>query len=63
MTQSKGRLVQSDKKFFATIETTFGTTEVPVFAETLEEAVDAADLKYTSAGLRVVRVRPDRIVQ
>ncbi|APU03039.1 inhibitor of host bacterial RNA polymerase [Pectobacterium phage PP47] len=47
------------KKFLVTVETTLGETEVPVFAETLDEALDVAELKYVPAGLAVTRVRPE----
>lgn len=46
------------KRFLVTVETTLGETEVPVFAETLDEALDEAELKYVPAGLAVTRVRP-----
>lgn len=62
MTMNKGSLVSNDKKFFATIETPLGSTEVPIFAETIEEALEVAELKYVPSGLDVIRVRPDRLV-
>lgn len=56
---NKGRLVSTDKKFFVTLSHVYGSTEVPVYAETIEEAHDLATLKYTGSGFEVARVRPD----
>ena len=61
MSQSKGHLVSTDKKFYVTLSHALGSTEVPVFAGSLEEAHDLATLKYTGSGFEVVRVRPEYV--
>ena len=58
MTLEKGRLVPTDKKYFVTLGYVDGELEVPVFATSLEEALDLATFKYTPVGFEVLRVRP-----
>lgn len=55
----KGNLVVDDKKFFVTIESASLSHEVPVFATSLEEALELAEWQYIPAGFAVTRVRPD----
>lgn len=47
------------KRFNVTVETQTHSFEVPVYAETLEEAHDKAEAEYVEAGFAVTRVRPD----
>ncbi|QEQ94735.1 putative bacterial RNA polymerase inhibitor [Erwinia phage pEp_SNUABM_10] len=58
MEQLKGSLEVATKKFFATVESASQSFEVPVFAETLEEATELAEWQYVPAGFEVTRVRP-----
>ena len=46
------------KRFVAEVETQSHSFEVPVYAETLEEAHDKAEAEYVEAGFTVTRVRP-----
>lgn len=59
MTTSKGALVAHDKKFLVTVESAAQSFEVPVMAETIEEAAELAEWTYVPAGFKVGRVRPD----
>lgn len=59
MSNNKGSLVADNKKFFVTIETAAESFEVPVYALSLDEALDIAELKYIPAGFAVTRVRPE----
>lgn len=59
MLTSKGHLVSDEKKFFVTIVHAVGSTEVPVYAGSIEEAQELAELKYEGAGYKVTRVRPE----
>lgn len=56
---NKGSLVSENKKFFVTIETAAESLEVPVYAVSLEEALEVAEFKYIPAGFAVTRVRPE----
>lgn len=56
----KGSLVSDAKKYWATIETAAHSFEVPVYAESLEQALDYAEAQYVEAGFAVTRIRPDR---
>lgn len=58
---SNGTLTISNKRFYVTIETAAESIEVPVYASSLEEALDEAELKYIPAGFAVTRVRPEVI--
>lgn len=58
---SKGSLTISNKRFYVTIETAAESFEVPVYANSLDEALDEAELKYIPAGFAVTRVRPEVI--
>lgn len=49
------------KKFLVTVEGLIGSTEVPVWAETLEQAMEYAEIEYVEAGFVVSRVRPEVI--
>ncbi|CBV65210.1 predicted bacterial RNA polymerase inhibitor [Salmonella phage Vi06] len=46
------------KKFWATVESSEHSFEVPVYAETLDEALELAEWQYVQAGFEVTRVRP-----
>lgn len=46
------------KHFVVEVETQTHTFEVPVYAETLEEANEKAEAEYVPAGFMVTRVRP-----
>lgn len=59
MTMNKGSLVAENKKYWVTVETAAESLEVPVYAVSLEEALDVAELKYIPAGFAVTRVRPE----
>lgn len=61
MTTDKGSLVAENKKFFVTVETAAESIEVPVYAVSLDEALEIAELKYIPAGFAVTRVRPEVI--
>lgn len=58
---SKGSMTISNKRFYVTIETAAESFEVPVYAASLDEALDEAELKYIPAGFAVTRVRPEVI--
>lgn len=45
------------KKFMVTVEIGDNSVELPVHAETLDEALEAAELEYSEIGA-VTRVRP-----
>lgn len=47
------------KRFIAQVETQTHSFEVPVYAETLDEALEKAEAEYVEAGFEVQRVRPD----
>lgn len=55
----KGTLVSDTKKYWATIESAAHSFEVPVYAESLDQALEYAESQYVEAGFAVVRVRPD----
>lgn len=59
MSNQKGSLVAHDKKFLVTVESAAQSFEVPVMAETIEEAAELAEWTYVPAGFKVGRVRPD----
>lgn len=56
----KGSLVSDAKKYWVTVESAAHSFEVPVFAESLEQALEDAEWQYQEAGFQVTRVRPDR---
>lgn len=45
------------KRFMVTVEIGDNSVELPLYAETLEEALDSAELEYADVGA-VTRVRP-----
>ena len=53
-----GSLSVSNKKFWATVESSEHSFEVPIYAETLDEALELAEWQYVPAGFEVTRVRP-----
>ncbi|AAP20509.1 RNA polymerase inhibitor [Yersinia phage phiA1122] len=53
-----GSLSVDNKKFWATVESFEHSFEVPIYAETLDEAVELAEWQYVPAGFEVTRVRP-----
>lgn len=57
---SKGTLVSTARKFWVTVESAAHSFEVPVFAESLDQALTDAEFHYQDAGFEVTRVRPDR---
>lgn len=59
MADNKGHLVSTSRKYWVTVESAAHSFEVPVYAESLEEAFENADWQYTEAGFEVTRVRPD----
>lgn len=59
-TNPNGSLVSDQKKYWVTIESAAHSFEVPVFAETLDNALEYAEWQYQEAGFQVTRVRPDR---
>lgn len=59
MPENKGSLVNRDKKFFVTVEGSSQSFEVPVFAQSLDEALELAEWQYVPAGFAVTRVRPE----
>ncbi len=59
MSENKGSLVNRDKKFFVTVEGSSQSFEVPVFAQSLDEALELAEWQYVPAGFEVTRVRPE----
>lgn len=56
---NKGTLVSDSKKYWVTVESAAHSFEVPVFAESLDQALEYAEVQYEDAGFQVVRVRPD----
>lgn len=54
-----GSIVVKDKKFFATIEGSAESFEVPIYATNLDEALELAEWQYVPAGFAVTRVRPE----
>lgn len=48
---------QKMKKFLVTVGRGYGVEEVPVWARTIEEALEAADLEYGEDS--VFRIRPE----
>ena len=59
MNENKGPLVTTEKKFLVTVESASMTHEVPVYAMSLDEAVQLAEFEYGEAGFVVTRVRPE----
>lgn len=59
MADNKGSLVAENHKFWVTVETAAESLEVPVYAVSLDEALEVAEFKYIPAGFAVTRVRPD----
>lgn len=57
----KGTLVYDSKKYWVTVESAAHSFEVPVFAESLDQALEYAEWQYMEAGFEVTRVRPDRV--
>ena len=57
-TVNTGSLSVDNKKFWATVESSEHPFEVPVYAETLDEALELAEWQYVPAGFEVTRVRP-----
>lgn len=53
-----GSLTVDNKKFWATVESSEHSFEVPIYAETLDEALELAEWQYVPAGFEVTRVRP-----
>lgn len=60
-TSSKGILVSDSKKYWVTIESAAHSFEVPVYGESLDQALEYAEFQYVDAGFAVTRVRPDRV--
>ena len=59
MSENKGSLVATEKKFLVQVESATMSHEVPVYATSLEEATELAEWQYVPAGFAVTRVRPD----
>lgn len=59
MSDNKGSLVATEKKFLVLVESATMSHEVPVYATSLEEATELAEWQYVPAGFAVTRVRPD----
>lgn len=57
-TLNTGSLSVDNKKFWATVESSEHSFEVPIYAETLDEALELAEWQYVPAGFEVTRVRP-----
>ncbi|AWD92495.1 RNA polymerase inhibitor [Pectobacterium phage Jarilo] len=57
--RNTGSLVVKNKRYIATIESAYGSIDVPVYAESLEEALELAEWQYVPAGYVVARVRPE----
>lgn len=53
-----GSLIVNNKKFWATVESSEHSFEVPIYAETIDEAVELAEWQYGHCGFEVTRVRP-----
>lgn len=52
--------MSNDKKFIVEVICPLGgSIEVPLFAESLDEAVTLADIEYTEQGFGVGRIRPE----
>ena len=47
------------KKFYVTIQGLMGSTELPMWADSLEQAEELAELEYADAGFTVTRIRPE----
>lgn len=48
-----------EQKYLVQVESTTLSHEVPVYATSLDEAVQLAEFEYGEAGFTVTRVRPD----
>ena len=59
MSENKGSLVTTEKKFLVQVESATMSHEAPVYATSLEEATELAEWQYVPAGFAVTRVRPD----
>ncbi|ALK86942.1 host RNA polymerase inhibitor [Yersinia phage vB_YenP_AP10] len=59
MSENKGSLVTTEKKFLVLVESATMSHEVPVYVTSLEEATELAEWQYVPAGFAVTRVRPD----
>ena len=59
MSEPKGSLVTTEKKYRVQVESATMSHEVPVYATSLEEATELAEWQYVPAGFAVTRVRPD----
>lgn len=55
--QQKGSLVTTEEKYLVTVESANMSHEVPVYATSLDEAIELAEWQYVPAGFAVVRVR------
>ena len=59
MSENKGYLADTEKKYLVQVESATMSHEVPVYATSLEEATELAEWQYVPAGFAVTRVRPD----
>ena len=59
MSETKGSLADTEKKYLVQVELATMSHEVPVYATSLEEAIELAEWQYVPAGFTVTRVRPD----
>ena len=57
----KGSAVVENRKFWATIQSSEHSYEMPIFAVSLDEATELAERQYVPAGFEVIRVRPCRL--
>ncbi|UGO47549.1 putative RNA polymerase inhibitor [Morganella phage vB_MmoP_Lilpapawes] len=55
---NSGALTETNKKFIVSLEGSAHAIEVPIYAKSLDEALELAEWTYTEAGFEVTRVRP-----
>lgn len=58
MMEQNDTIKVNDKKYFVTIEGQSQEFEVPVYAVSLDDALEQAEWTYQPAGFQVTRVRP-----
>lgn len=56
--ENTGSLTETNKKFIVHLQGSASEIEVPVYAKSLDEALEVAEWTYQEAGFEVSRVRP-----
>lgn len=56
--ENLGTLTETNKKFIVHLQGSSSEIEVPLYAKSLDEALEVAEWTYQEAGFEVARVRP-----